>query len=108
MKQHVDTVLLKYTQNFFGYVWILPGDELGSVFNYGDSASEPSHCLCEFEPHETSAQHDQMLRHAIQFEHLDVSHRLGGLQTRHIGNSRTGAKVQKNLITRKHTGGPVS
>src|SRR6266852_3626043 len=77
----------------------LAASELRLPFQYSHTASESTHRLSQFEPNETSAGHDQVLRYTVQFQRFDVGQRSGGFEAGYLWNGCPGPNVQEYLIS---------
>src|ERR1700732_5078572 len=94
-------------EDLFSNVAVFAAGELRPPFQHSHTASESTHCLSQFESDEASAEHDQVLRYAIQFQGFDVGQRSGGFEARHIWNGCPCPNVQEYLIAGNNAHGPV-
>ena len=71
-----------------------------------NAAAEAAKCLCQLKADIAAAEHDQMVRHIVELQRLDVRDRSGRIEARHIRNCRVGSDVEKNLIARQNAAPP--
>ena len=67
-----------------------------------DAATEAAICLCHFEADIPAAEHDQMLRHIVEFHRLDIRKRSGRIEARHTRNCRVCSDIDENPIAHQH------
>jgi hypothetical protein len=67
-----------------------------------NAAAEATIRLCHFQADIPAAEHDQMLRHIVEFQSLDVGKRPGRIEAGYSRNGRVCSDVEKNLIARQH------
>jgi hypothetical protein len=66
------------------------------------AATEATICLCHFEADIAAAKDDQMLRHIVEFQSLDVRKWSGRIEARYARNGRVCSNIEENLIARQH------
>src|ERR1700732_389962 len=71
-----------------------------------NAAAEAAICPRQFEADVAAAEHDQMLRHIVEFQSLDVRKRSGRIEARHARNCRVCSDVEETLIARQHARPP--
>jgi hypothetical protein len=98
IQANIGAVEMEELENRIGNVLVLSRKQLRAALQNGDAAAETDERLREFQADITAAQDDQMARHAIEFECLDVCERFGGAKTGDLGDSRVSAQIQEHPV----------
>ncbi len=67
-----------------------------------NAATEATICLSHFQGDIPAAEHDQMLRHIVEFQRLDVRKRSGGIEAGYTRNCRVCSDIDENLLAHQH------
>jgi hypothetical protein len=97
-EDHVDAILCEDRLDRLRDIRILAGHELRPVLDHRHPAAEAAESLREFHADIATAEHDQVLGQAIEFEHLYRGQRSRGCEARDLGNGRMRAEIEKNPL----------
>ena len=101
LQQDVDSFVSKKLHDRSSDVGILATCELLSSLDHSDFGTKPPHRLRELEADIPSAKHDQVLRHALQFQEFYMRHRCCVGHPWHLGHGRARTQVEKHAIATK-------
>src|SRR5580704_15979504 len=96
--KNVDSFITEDPPHLVRDVRILSAGELRSILDDRNAATEAAICLRHFEADIPAAEDDQMLRHIVEFERLDVCMRCGRIEARHARNCCVRSDIEENLI----------
>ena len=101
--EHLDTFLAEDSRDRLGDVGILATGQPRPLLDDGDAASEAPVRLRQLEANISGAEHDQVGRHAVELEHLDMREWRGGSQVRDRRDRGTSSYVEEHTVSRQHS-----
>jgi len=103
-RDNLDAVIAKNPLHLIGDVGVLAAaHEPRSMLDDRDAAAEATVSLGQLEADVAAAEHDQMRRHIVELQSLDMGERPRRFETRNARNGRVRSDVEENLLAREHT-----
>ncbi len=105
--KNIDALAAQSLTDRLRHIGIFTPHDLPPGLDDRHMTAEAAKSLRHFNAGIAAAKHDQMRRHVIEFQRLDVGQRTGLPQARNVWNSRVRADVDDDLVAAEQTRAPL-
>src|SRR5262245_61475270 len=96
--EHVNSFVTEHPLHLSRNVRVLPAHQLRPMLDDRHAAAEAAVCLGQFEPDIAPAEYEQMRRHVVKLQRLDMGKWSDSLEARNARDGRVRADVEEHLV----------